>query len=394
MRILITTCGGVVRGIKGWTEYALAKKLIEKGHEVTVLTSSSVMKIHDARKVENIDGINVRRFNPYFPSSLVYMLKNDFDVINAHFMGFMASISSYATIRKKMKNIPVVHNVMGLYHDPYVVKTIDDPLSYQIKYNGMQNSFPLNPLRLKNWFSHLPLFKSDIVGALTQWEMQEIKKFGVTEGRIRHMPIGVDLDIFNKKKGNFREKYEIEEEMILFVGQPIPRKGPEYLVQAMKQVIKKFPNVKCVFVGYKKNNEIENLCHKLGLDKNIEFIGFLDEQEKIDAYKSADVFVLPTLYEGFGIVFIEAMASGCPIITTNVAGIPEIVENNKNGLLVEPKNPDKLANAIIKILSNKTMRNKFISNNYKKVKDFDWNKLVKLYEDAFEDAIASRQHKK
>lgn len=199
MKILLTTCGGVVRGIKGWTEYALAKKLIEKGHDVTVLTSSSVMKLHDAKKVENIDGIDVRRYNPYLPTSLIYMLRNDFDVINAHFMGFMASISSYAIIRKKMKNIPVVHNVMGLYHDPYIVDNIDDPLSHRIEYGGMQSSFPINPLRLKNWFSHLPLFNSEIVGALTKWEMEEIKKFGLPDDRLRIMPIGVDLKIFKKK---------------------------------------------------------------------------------------------------------------------------------------------------------------------------------------------------
>jgi glycosyltransferase involved in cell wall biosynthesis len=317
------------------------------------------------------------------------MLRNDFDVINAHFMGFMASISSYAIIRKKMKNIPVVHNVMGLYHDPYIVDNIDDPLSHRIEYGGMQSSFPINPLRLKNWFSHLPLFNSEIVGALTKWEMEEIKKFGLPDDRLRIMPIGVDLKIFKKKEKGFKERYNVNGEMILFVGQPIPRKGPEYLIKAMKNIIHKFPDCKCIFIGYKSNKDIEELCRTFGIDKNIIFIGFLNEEEKIDAYKSADVFVLPTLYEGFGIVFVEAMASGCPIVTTNVAGIPELVEDGKNGFLVNPKNIGELEKSIERILTDKNLRTKFSSNNIKKSRFYNWDNLIDIYEKCFEDAITS-----
>ena len=390
MKILLTTCGGVVRGIKGWTEYAMAKKLVERGHDVTVLTSSSVMKLHAAKKTETIDGIYVKRFNPYLPTSLCYMLRGDWDVVNAHFMGFMASISSYAILRKKIKNIPVVHNVMGLYHDPYIVESVDDPLKYKIKYENMQRSFPTNPLRIKNWFSHLPIYNSEIVGGLTRWEMNEIRKFGIPNERIRHMPICVDLGLFRGKRKNFKEKHDIDGKMILFVGQPIPRKGPEYLIKAMANVIRKYPDAKCVFVGYKSSPEIEKMCKSLNIEKNVIFIGFLNEEEKIDAYRSADVFVLPTLYEGFGIVFIEAMASGCPIVTTNVAGVPEIVENIKNGILTRPRNSDDIATGIIKILDSKALARKISKNNTKKAKLYDWNKLVKLYESCFEDAARAR----
>ena len=99
---------------------------------------------------------------------------------------------------------------------------------------------------------------------------------------------------------------------------------------------------------------------------------------------------MPTLYEGFGIVFVEAMASGCPIITTNVAGVPEIVEDRKNGLLVKPKDETAIAKAVIKILSEKKMASKFSENNIKKARLYDWNKLVNLYEECFEDAINNK----
>lgn len=386
MRILITTCGGVVKGIKGWTEYALSKELIKKGHDVTVLTSSTVSKLHEAKNEETIDGISVRRFNPVLPGSFFYMLRKDWDVVNAHFPGHTASISSYAALRRKVRSVPFVHNVMGLYHDPYLVEDIQDPLGKPIRYKNMQNRFPLNPLRLRNWFSHLTLFNSDIVGALTEWEKSEIKKYGVDEARILNMPVGVSLDLYKKKgKTDFKKKHGIDGEMVIFVGQPIRRKGPEYLIKSIPLVARKHPEAKFVFIGYKGNKQVEDMTK--GLEDRIKFLGFVPEEEKIAAMREASCFAFPTLYEGFGIVFLEAMAAGCPIVTTRVAGVPEVVSHGKTGLLVEPKNEKQLAQAITKTLDSKNLRRKFSNNGKKAVRKYDWKVLADTYVSAYEKAM-------
>jgi glycosyltransferase involved in cell wall biosynthesis len=390
MRILITTCGGVVRGVD-WTESNLARELVLRGNEVTVLTSSSVKKVFpDAKKEEWIDGIHVKRFNPILPTSLRWMMKNEFDIINAHFPGWMAPISSWAMLRKRMKTTPVVHNVMGLYHDPCLVEDDQDPLSHPIRYSNMQKGFPwLKPWRAANWFSHLTIFESDAVCALTEWEKAELQKFGVPRERLEIVPNGIKYKNYRAKaKEDFLSKYGVDGPMLLFVGQPIRRKGLEYAVEALPKITSEVSDAKLVVIGYRKEEWLEKAANE---NESIVLAGRVSESEKISAYQQASAFVLPTLYEGFGTVLIEAMAAGCPIITTRTAGIPEIVKDGRNGLLVEPKSSSQLAAAALKLLGGKAFRKRISAANAKDAKEYDWKDVAKRYESVFQKAISSKK---
>ena len=383
MKILSTTAGGVVKNVD-WIEYGLGKELIKLGHKVDSYSSINVQKVfHHAKKKEKIDGINVKRFNPLSPFLLQEMLKNDWDLIHGNHLGYLAPISSFAAIRKKIKSIPMVFTVHGLYHDPFIVKDVQDPFSKPINYR-IAKSFILNPA---DWFTHLPLYTADKVTALTEWEKDEIKKLGIPEEKITVIPNGINIDKFSKVKSgkNFREKYNIEGPMILFIGQPIRRKGLEYLIGAMPEIIKEFENVKCFFVGYRKNNKLEELCDKLNIKSNVIFLGFLSEQKKVEALTAADIFVFPTLYEGFGTVVVEAMAAGCPVVTTNVAGNSEIVKNNRNGILVKPKSSEEISKAVIKLLKNNGTRKKMGSRNRIEAKKYGWKNVAKKFEAVFEE---------
>ncbi|MCX6815399.1 MAG: glycosyltransferase family 4 protein [Candidatus Aenigmarchaeota archaeon] len=390
MKILLTTAGGVVRGIESWPEYGIARELVKKGHEVTVYSSISVKKVFkNAKKKENIDGIDVERFNPVSPASFFKTVRNDFDVIHMHHLGYLSPISSYACLASKIKKTPTVFTVHGIYHDPFVVKDTQDPFSQKINYN-VTKSLRSRPWRFPNWFVHLPLFSSNRITALTEWEKKELSKFDVDGRKIDVVPNGIYTKKIQKVRNGkaFREKHNLDGPFVLFLGQPIRRKGPEYLIKALPSILKKIPDLTCVFAGYKSDKHLEDLCKRLGLENNIKFLGFLEEEEKIQAMKAAETFVFPTLYEGFGIPLIEAMAAGCPIVTTNVAGVPEIVENNKNGLLTRPKDEKDLARNIIKMLSSSKMRKKMSANNVKKSKKYDWKNVISLYEKCFERAIS------
>ena len=386
----MTTCGGFVKGLKGWPEYGLAKELIKMGHEVVGLTSINLMKKMNARREEIIDGIKVKRFNPLLPGSFFWMVKQKFDLVHAHFPGYMAPISSYAALLKKIENkYPLVHTIHGIYHDPFLVDDIENPFSKRIKYENMQKTFPLNPLRLPNWFAHLPIFEADKIFALTKFERKEVHKYGVDLNKIEVIPNGIDLTAYRDlpNKSYFRKKYRINEHIILFVGQPRGRKGPEYLIMAMPKILRVYSDAKLIFVGYRRNPELESLVKRMKIEKNVKFLGFLSEKDKIAAYRSADVFCLPTNYEGFGIVYIEAMACGTPIVTTKTPGINEIVVPNRNGLLVPPRNPDKIAAAIIKIFDSKNLQRKFSRNNIKDVKKYDWPIVAKKVEKKYEELV-------
>ena len=131
--------------------------------------------------------------------------------------------------------------------------------------------------------------------------------------------------------------------------------------------------------GSERKN-LENLVKKLGLQEKVKFLGQIPN-EKIPAYLAgADCFCLPSLREGFGIVILEAMAAGLPVIGTNVGGIKDLIEDGKTGLLIEPKNPQAISQAINKIYSGQ----KFSKANLKK---YSWqniaSKVLELYENYY-----------
>lgn len=386
MKILMTSSGGVIKNLNT-PEYGLARELVKKGHDVTVISSSSVIKKHEAMLEETIEGIKVKRFNPVVPTSLLYMTKNDFDLIHMHHLGYLAPISSYAVIIKKLRNIPSVFTIHGLYHDPYIVKDVNDPFSNKINKN-IQTTFPfLTPWRIFDWFVHLPL-KAEKITALTKWEKKETEKLGVNSNKIEVVPNGVNLEKYKKKgKKNFFKRIGIEGKTLLFVGQPTKRKGWNYFLQAMPKILETEPDAKAVFIGYRKSKEMEEACENLGITRSVKFLGFLPEERKIESFQSADVFVFPTLYEGFGIVFLEAMASGLPIITTDVAGNKEIIEDRKNGLIVKPKNSEEIALAALNLLNNNKLISKIKKNNLDKVKNYDWKKVAKRFLQVYESVI-------
>jgi len=386
MKILMTTCGGVIRGLEAWPEYVVARELVRLGHDIEVLSSTSSMKIHKAQKSEVIEGIKAKRFNPIFPGSLIYMLFKDYDVIHSHHFGYLAPISSYAAIRKKLRKIKIVNTIHGLYHDPYIVSDVQDPFSAALRRTNTQQRFPYSkPLKIPNWFVHLPLFTSDVVVALTNWEKTEVMKFGVPEEKITVIPNSIDVSKYERPvKLNFKKRFSIDGEMLLFLGQPSRRKGYEYLIKSVPGLKKKFPDIKIVFAGYRRGGELEGVCKSLGVEKDVVFTGYLSEDDKIAAFKECDAFVLPTLYEGFGIVFLEAMACGTPIVTTDVAGNSEIVRDGVNGVLVKPKNVDSLVDGIVKIVDNQEFRRVIKNSNLKGVKLYDSKKIVKKYLDVYQ----------
>lgn len=379
----MTSSGGIIRGIESWPEYGLAKVLAKKGHNVTVFSSSSALKKHDGSKNETIEGINVRRFNPVLPTSLFSMLKKDFDILHMHHLGYLAPISSYAALAKKMKSVPSVFTMHGIYHNPYIVENTDDPLSGRIN-NKVQLSFPfLKPWKLTNWFVHLPL-QADKIIALTEWEKTAITKLSIDSKKINVVPNGVDLEKYSKGRSDYFKKLGIGGKILLFVGQPTKRKGWKHFLDAMPGILKEFPDAKAVFIGYSSSKELENYSKSMGLEKSVVFLGYLPEEKKIDAFKSSDVFVFPTLYEGFGIVFLEAMASGLPIVTTDSAGNKEIIDGS-NGILTGAKSSLEIAEAVIKLLESKALRTKISQANKRKVLDYEWKKVAEMYLGIYED---------
>ena len=142
--------------------------------------------------------------------------------------------------------------------------------------------------------------------------------------------------------------------LIGVVARLAPQKGVNYFIEAAKIVCDKNPEVRFVVVGDgPERKSLEKLQYQLGLRNNLLFLG---ESNNIQAIlRNLDVYVLPSISEGLSISTIEAMASGCPVIATNVGGVPEIVKNNSNGILIDPANPIQIATSIFRLLENKEL---------------------------------------
>ena len=140
---------------------------------------------------------------------------------------------------------------------------------------------------------------------------------------------------------------------ILFVGSNMQRKGLPSLIQAAPAVLRQFPAARFQVIGADARiAAMRQLCAASGVEAAFDFLGWKSQQELPDYYARADVFALPALTEALGVVFLEAMAAGVPVIGTRVGGIPEIIQHGENGLLVEPDNPTALAAALIQILGS------------------------------------------
>jgi glycosyltransferase involved in cell wall biosynthesis len=173
-----------------------------------------------------------------------------------------------------------------------------------------------------------------------------------------------------------------------------PQKGHVYLVQAARLVLKQYSNVTFVIVGGEKlpggTAELKKLAEQLGILDKVIFTGFRNDTLRLMA--SFDIFVLPSVWEGFGIVLLEAMASSKPVIGTAVGGISEIIEEAVNGYLVEPRNPQQIADKIILLLNNETLRNRMGEKGKQIVREkFDIRDMVKAVENIYTSVLDSKK---
>jgi glycosyltransferase involved in cell wall biosynthesis len=190
----------------------------------------------------------------------------------------------------------------------------------------------------------------------------KLLKMHVKPGKIQVIPYGIDTKKFRAKTevDAFKTRYHCQgSKVILSVGRLNYQKGFQYLIRAMPMVLQRIPNVKLIIVGEGEQLAyLKELSKSLELNESVIFTGAISQTEIPNAYSAADVFVLPSLFESFGIALIEAQAAGKPVISTQVGGAPEALVDGETGFLVEPSDPNQLGAAIIHVLSDKNLARK------------------------------------
>lgn len=168
---------------------------------------------------------------------------------------------------------------------------------------------------------------------------------------------------------------------ILSVARQYPRKNTRLLIDAMPAICAAVPEVRLRIVGGGPMLlSLKEQAVRLGVDKSVEFVGEVATDEAVRRkFFLADVFCLPTLQEGFGIVFLEAMAAGLPIVAARAAAVPEVVPDEEAGLLVSPHNSKELAAAVIRLLKDRDLASRLASAGKIRVRSYDWPKVANTF---------------
>jgi glycosyltransferase involved in cell wall biosynthesis len=176
---------------------------------------------------------------------------------------------------------------------------------------------------------------------------------------------------------------------ILCVSNYKKHKAIDVLVQAFKLVCEAIPSAKLVIAGGGPlRGQMEDLASSMGVQDKIQFLGLIKRAELAKLLHNCDAFVLPSRFETFGIAILEAMACKKPVVATTAGGIPEIIEDGKNGILVEPDNPTALAEALVTVLRDPCLQHTLANNGYATVQErFLSEKTGSRYETIFADLL-------
>lgn len=351
--------------------HMLAKNLVERDHQVTIITSNIGEKdIRPANEV--IDGINVIRCeaSPFLFRTLRLkgfkekLKKVNPDVFNPHHP--IPGVSDTTIFYAKKNLIPSVLTYHADSAQDTILEKIASRIYYKLIANRMVKTADVIVSHARSYAETSPVLKNVM-------------------DKVVINPIGVDTTKFNPrvKDNGLREKLKLKNKFVIFaLGRLVPYKGYSYLIQAMKYLDNDY-----VLVlggdGILKNSLME-LANKLNVKNRVIFTGFLPEDKKINYYAASDVYCTSSVSRGeaFGITLLEAMACGKPVVSTNIPGVRDVA--SVGGILVKPKNPQAIADAIRKTRENPIDKNKL----HNKIKEqFNWGKIVNMYIDIYKKLI-------
>lgn len=222
---------------------------------------------------------------------------------------------------------------------------------------------------------------ADRLVAVNEETKHYYEKF-VPESRIEVIPHGVDLN-------HYQYSPRSDELELLTVGRLISRKGIGDLLVAMQEVVEKFPTAHLRIVGDGPlRNDLERRAADLNVEESVTFHGRVPETDLLRHYREARAFVHPSHSEGFPHVRLEAMASGCPVIGTDVTGARELTRNSIEGLVVPVNQPDHLAEAMISLLKDKSLASEMGRNARERVEErHDWSDIADQYATLYREVL-------
>ena len=374
-----------------------SSRLAQRGHNVHILTRK--LPVHSQNQQVILD-VKEWRYDVNRKQSDVSFLKNTwqnskklFETLQSKFkfdcINFHQPFSALAVIQSPLNNnAKKIYTCHSLSFEEYI--------SRNVKPKGLTDNalFLLNVI-MRRWLEKNVLKKSDEIIALSRFTQEKLwRAHGIPGEKVSVIPGGVDLKRFHpaNDKITIRQRFNIPAGKILLftVRNLVSRMGLENLILALQSVVNNTPDIFLVIGGEGPlKNDLIKLSQKLGLENNIQFFGFIAEEELANYYRMADLFVLPSKeLEGFGLVTLEALACGVPVLGTPVGGTQEILGKFDSSFLFNNTSPDAMAALILQkyqIIKENPEEWSDLSRNCRKfVEDhYSWGKNVDSLEKIF-----------
>jgi glycosyltransferase involved in cell wall biosynthesis len=371
--------------IGGAARYAfeLSLQLVRSGVEVVVVTHAHPGQPEE----EEIAGVKIRRVkglvldDPHravspllFHRCHKYILDGEFDVV--HGLDVYSTMALQAVRFAHRHRIPCVmtcHTVM------------DSILLIYLQ-------------RLLGWA--LRLRRADRVIAVSQASAHFSHLLGFSERRITVVPNGVDLSCFNGKVDASLMRKELgigEKPLVVTASRLIKRKSPGLLVSAFARVLKVVPNANLVIAGSgREEDNLSRQVESLNITNSVFMMGGLAKEKVAQLMAAADVFVLPSKMESFGLALLEASAAGVPIVCSNAGGAPEVFQDDFNAVLYPPGDDESMGKAIVRLIQDRELAKKIGANAVETAKRFTWEmaaeRTLRVYEKVLQENTSSRSH--
>jgi glycosyltransferase involved in cell wall biosynthesis len=373
--------GGLARHVEG-----LSKSLAALGHEVHVVTldfpgtqldeRSGSLFIHRVKVEVPAPTFHawVLLFNHFFEKRLGQLAK-EFgapDVLHIHdWLTVSAGVAG-----KHLLRVPLVMT----FHSTESSRSSSSQSPESSMVQGLE------------WWGS---YEAARVIAVSGWMKSEaVAQFELPPQKVHEIPNGVDVERFSRPVNveATRNKWRVVpgERLITAVGRLTAQKGFDDLIRAYPEIRRAVPGSKLLVMGegYMRG-ELESLAEAEQVKGSTIFAGFVSDSDLVDAIKSSDVVVVPSRFEPFGIIALEAMAGGTPVVVSRVGGLAEIVEDGVDGLEIDPNSPSSLAKAAVRLLTDRELASRLTARAREKVKAYNWEAAALRTLEVYKSALGA-----
>jgi glycogen(starch) synthase len=360
--------GGLARHVR-----KLSEALVELGVDVHVLTRGG----EESPEEQVVAGVAIHRVRePGRPTDLGQFVawvermnadmlaagvelgdRYDYDLVHGHDW-LVAMACDHLARRFSSPLVTTIHATEHGRHQGWVDK---HPQSY---IHGVEH-----------WIAN----RSDRVIACSYYMREQIADiFGTEDAKVAVIPNGIDPDDLQPQTEPELQRLRLEfaqpdEKLVLLIGRLVYEKGFQLALEAMPALIERLPRTRFLVAGSGTHeHELRRQADDLGLMNNGAFLGWIGDDVLHSLYPIADVCVVPSIYEPFGLVALEAMASGCPCIVADTGGLREVVPHEEAGLRFRARDPDALVDVAARVLSDDELGRRLVDEAYEHVRRFDW----------------------